>query len=183
MVIDGPCQLKKYCDALAANISSATIARVLYRETVRKDAARTSSRRIGGHFFAVAIHCRHHQPRVRQRETNERPTDLRKVVAHDTNKSSGIAASQSRETDAGGFERLVHGLHEQALLGIDGLGLALGDVEELMVKHLDVFGQQVGVQDVARAMVVAIFVVEILCVKAVDLSKDIARFSKKLPEF
>jgi hypothetical protein len=114
---------------------------------------------------------------------DQRLTDLRKVVAHDTDESSGISASQSRKTETRGFERLVHGLHEQALLRVDRFGLALGDVEELVVKDLDVFGQQVGVQDVARAMVVTIFVVEILCVKAVDLSKDIARFTKELPEF
>jgi hypothetical protein len=114
-------------------------------------------------------------------EILQKLTNLRKVVAHHTNESSGVAASQGWETDARRLERLVYGLHEQALLGIDGLGLALGDVEKLMVKYFDVFGQQVSVQDVACAMVVAIFVVEILCVKAVDLSKDIARFSKKLP--
>jgi hypothetical protein len=112
---------------------------------------------------------------------NQRLTDLRKVVAHDTDEGSGISASQSRETETGGFERLVDGLHEQALLRVDRFGLALGDVEELVVKHLDVFGQQVGVQDIAGAMVVTIFVVEILCVKAIDLSKDIAWFSKELP--
>jgi hypothetical protein len=183
MVIDGPCQLKKYCDALAAAFFYVTIARMLYRETVREDTARTSSSRVGRHVFAITIHCRHNQPRVRRREMDQQLTDLGKVVAHNTNKSSGITSSQSRETDAGRLERLVHGLQEQALLRIDSLGLALGDVEELMVKHLDVLGQQVSVQDVARAVIVSIFVVEILCVKAIDLSKDITRFSKKLPEF
>lgn len=116
-------------------------------------------------------------------EDGLRPTDLGEIVAHDTDESSGVASSQSRETDAGRLERLVHGLHKQALLGINGLGFALGNVEELMVKHFHVFGQQVSVQDIGRAMVVSIFVVEVLSVKAVDLSKYITWFSKKLPEF
>jgi hypothetical protein len=68
MVIDGPCQLKKYCDALAATLFYVTIARMLYREAVREDTARTSCSRVGRHVFAVAIYCRHNQLTVRRRE-------------------------------------------------------------------------------------------------------------------
>lgn len=75
------------------------------------------------------------------------------VDTHATDIDTGVASPQGLDAVAARLEGLVHGLHEQTLLGIDAVGFVGGDVEEGGVKVGEVLGEEVGVADVGGAMV------------------------------
>lgn len=106
------------------------------------------------------------------------------VRTHDTNIDGRIASPKRIDGQSSRLQSFIDGLHEEALLRVNGLSLDRLDAEELCVKSCDILIQEVGVADVAVTVVGRVWMIVGLSVepRPGDLAAHITRLAHEIPE-
>ena len=107
------------------------------RDSVRENGPIRSGREIGGNGVEVS------------------QQSIIVVDTHRTDVDSGVGSSHIFHRVAAGFERFVHSLEEDTLLGVDRVGLVGTDVEEGGVENAYIFFEEVGLFDIGGTMMTA----------------------------